>query len=152
MVYSPRCHPEPFCKYCLICTYCYPSWRPCFMHVIKQRIRDCAHNANTIGSHNNVANCNTWWRHQMETFSALLAICAENSPVTGEIPAQRPVTRNFGVFFICVWINGWVNSREADDLICHRAHYDVTVMIISHTAWRLWRKKMTTMFQSHKMA
>ena len=33
------------------------------------------------------------WRHQMEPFSALLAICAGNSPVTGEFPAQRPVTR-----------------------------------------------------------
>ena len=41
----------------------------------------------------------SWWRHQMETFSALLAICAGNSPVTGEFPAQRPVTRNFDVFF-----------------------------------------------------
>ena len=30
----------------------------------------------------------TWWRHQMETFSALLAICAGNSPVTGEFPTQ----------------------------------------------------------------
>ena len=40
-----------------------------------------------------------WWRHQMETFSALLAICAGNSPVTGEFPAQRPVTRSFDVFF-----------------------------------------------------
>ena len=40
-----------------------------------------------------------WWRHQMETFSALLAICAGNSPVTGEYPAQRPVMRNFDVFF-----------------------------------------------------
>ena len=29
---------------------------------------------------------------------------------------------------ICVWINGWVNNREAGDLIYHRAHYDVTVM------------------------
>ena len=35
----------------------------------------------------------------METFSALLAICAGNSPVPGELPAQRPVTRNFDVFF-----------------------------------------------------
>ena len=35
----------------------------------------------------------------METFSALLAICAGNSPVTGEFPAQRPVTRIFDVFF-----------------------------------------------------
>ena len=43
--------------------------------------------------------CNAWWRHQMEIFSALLAICAENSPVTGEFPAQRPVTRSFDVFF-----------------------------------------------------
>ena len=40
-----------------------------------------------------------WWRHQMETFSALLAICAGNSPVTGEFHAQRPVTRSFDVFF-----------------------------------------------------
>ena len=35
----------------------------------------------------------------METFSALLAICARNSPATGEFPAQRPVTRSFDVFF-----------------------------------------------------
>ena len=41
----------------------------------------------------------SWWRHQMETFSALLAICAGNSPVPGEFPAQRPVTRSFDVLF-----------------------------------------------------
>ena len=35
----------------------------------------------------------------METFSALLAICAGNSPVPGEFLAQRPVTRSFDVFF-----------------------------------------------------
>ena len=39
------------------------------------------------------------WRHQMETFSALLAICAGNSPVPGEFPTQRPVTRSFDVYF-----------------------------------------------------
>ena len=38
-------------------------------------------------------------RHQMETFSALLAICAGNSPVSGEFPAQRPVTRSFDICF-----------------------------------------------------
>ena len=45
-------------------------------------------------------------------------------------PAQRPVTRSFDVFFdlICVWINGWVNNREAGDLKRYRAHYDVIVM------------------------
>ena len=41
----------------------------------------------------------TWWRHQMETFSALLPICAGNSPVPGEFPTQRPVTRSFDVYF-----------------------------------------------------
>ena len=40
-----------------------------------------------------------WWRHQMETFSAWLAICAGNSPVPGEFTALRPVTRSFDVFF-----------------------------------------------------
>ena len=35
------------------------------------------------------------WKH----FSALLAICAGNSPVPGEFLAQRPVTRSFDVFF-----------------------------------------------------
>ena len=44
--------------------------------------------------------------HRMMTssngnISALLAICAGNSPVTGEFPAQRPVTRSFDVFFLC---------------------------------------------------
>ena len=62
----------------------------------------------------------------METLSALLAICAGNSPVTGEFPAQRPVTRSFDVL-IYIWINGWINSREAGDLR-YRAHYDVIVM------------------------
>ena len=43
--------------------------------------------------------CYSWWRHQMKTFSALLSFCAGNSPVPGEFPAQRPVTRSFDVFF-----------------------------------------------------
>ena len=41
----------------------------------------------------------SWWRHELETFSAILAICAGNPPVTGEFPAQMPVTRSFDVFF-----------------------------------------------------
>ena len=38
------------------------------------------------------------WRHQMEAFSALTAFCAGNTPVTGELPTQRPMTRSFDVF------------------------------------------------------
>ena len=46
-----------------------------------------------------LTNGRSWSRHQMETFSALLAICAGNSPVTGKFPTLRPVTRSFDVFF-----------------------------------------------------
>ena len=35
----------------------------------------------------------------METFSALPDLYAGNSPVTGEFPSQRPVTRSFDIFF-----------------------------------------------------
>ena len=41
----------------------------------------------------------TWWCHQMETFSALLALRAGNSLTTSELPAQRPVTRSFDVLY-----------------------------------------------------
>ena len=40
-----------------------------------------------------------WRLHQMETFSALLALCAGNSPVTGEFSSQTPVTQSFDVLF-----------------------------------------------------
>ena len=69
-----------------------------------------------------------WWRHQMEILSASLALCARNSPVTGEFPSQRPVTRSSTVFSICAWRNSWVNNRYAGDLRRHRANCDVTVM------------------------
>ena len=66
-----------------------------------------------------------WWRHQMETFSALLAICGGNSPVPDEFPTQRPVTRGFDVFFgLCLnkrlskqWWGWWFET-------------------LSHTLWR----------------
>ena len=65
----------------------------------------------------------------METFFALLAICAVNSPVHGEFPTQRPVMRSFDVFFDLrpnkrlsrQWW-GWFLRRN-------RTHYDVTIMI-----------------------
>ena len=47
------------------------------------------------------------WRHQMKTFSALVALCAGNTPVTGEVPAQRPVTQSFDVFFD-LRLNKWL--------------------------------------------
>ena len=62
----------------------------------------------------------------METFSALLAICAGNSPVNSAHKGQWRGALMFSL--ICVWINGWVNNREAGDLRRCRSHYDVTVM------------------------
>ena len=66
----------------------------------------------------------------METFFALLAICAGNSPVTGEFPAQRSVTRSFGVFFdlrlnrrLSKQYYYYYYYREAGDVRRHRAHY-----------------------------
>ena len=52
----------------------------------------------SVGS-SRISNSSTWWCHQMETSSALLALCVGNSPVTDEVPSQRPVTRSFDVFF-----------------------------------------------------
>ena len=62
----------------------------------------------------------------MEAFSALLAICAGNSPVSGEFPTQRPVTRSLDVFFDLHQNNG-----EAGDLRRYRVHYDVKVMLLN---------------------
>ena len=64
----------------------------------------------------------------METFSALLALCAWNSPVTGEFHAQRPVTQSLDAFFDLRLNKCWVNNRDAGDLRRHRAQYDVIVM------------------------
>ena len=75
----------------------------------------------------------TWRRHQMEIFSALLAICAGYSPAAGEFPARRPMTRSFDVLFDLRLNKRWVNNHEAGHLRRQRAHYDVIVMINLHS-------------------
>ena len=47
---------------------------------------------------------------QMEACSALLAICAGNSPATGKFPAQRRVTRSFDVF-VDLCLNKWLSKQ-----------------------------------------
>ena len=64
------------------------------------------------------------WKHFPYYWSFVRGI--PRSPVNS--PHKGPVTRRFDVSFICVWINGGVNNREADDLRRHRVHYDVTVL------------------------
>ena len=67
------------------------------------------------------------WRHQMETFSALLALCEGNPPVTGGFPSNRPVTWNLSFFDVLLnkrLNNQWSCRRfEAPWCLC-----DVTLM------------------------
>ena len=82
---------------------------------------------------------NTWWRHKMETFSALLALCAGTSPVTGEFPSQRPVRQSFDVFF-GLRLNELLSKQSwawwSETLPCpvsrHCNEYDVLVTYINH--------------------
>ena len=84
----------------------------------------------------------TWWRHQMETFSVLLALRAGNSPVTGEFPAQRPVTRSFDVFFD-LHLNkllskqswGWWFETPSCSLWCHCNDTTLFYAVCSQLFW-----------------
>ena len=81
--------------------------------------------------------CFAWWRHQMETFSALLAI-----RVSGEFPAQRPVTRSFDVFFdlrlnkrLSKQLGGWWFGTLSRPLWCPR---NVNSSCISYVYIKTW--------------
>ena len=73
----------------------------------------------------------TWWRHQMETFSALQAICAgiHRSPVNFPHKGQWRGALMFSLIY--AWINGWVNTGEIGNFRRHRTNYDVIVMMHS---------------------
>ena len=84
----------------------------------------------------------------METFSALLAFCTGNWPVTGEFPAQRPVTRSFDVLFD-LRPNKWLSKQSHGDLRRHCAHHDVIVMklpLVYTLTFRFMTKSTTTKF------
>ena len=86
-----------------------------------------------------------WWRHQMRTFSALLAISAGNSPVTSEFHAQRPVTRIFDVFFgrrlnkrLRKQSWGWWFETPSSSLWRHCNSKPVDTWIMNDRASRWW--------------
>ena len=64
----------------------------------------------------------------METFSALLALCAGNSPVPVNSPHKGQWRGALMFSLIYAWINDWVSNRQAGDLRRQRDHYDVIVM------------------------
>ena len=68
----------------------------------------------------------TWWRHQMETFSAWQALYAEKSLVNFPHKGQWRMSLMFSL--ICTWTNHCAHNRDVGDLRLHGTHYDVTVM------------------------
>ena len=72
------------------------------------------------------------WKYFSRYWSFVRGI--HRSPVNS--PHKGQWRGAFMFSLICVWINAWVNNREAGDLRRHRAHYDVTVMHNSYTIVR----------------
>ena len=102
-----------------------------------------------------------WWRLQMETFFALLAPCAGNSPVSGEFPAQRPVTRSFDVSFdlrldkrLSKQSWGWWFETLSRSLCRHRngeisvvSNIVLTVLCLYHVCYSVTRwNKMSMLY------
>ena len=65
---------------------------------------------------------------KLKHFPAWLALCAGNSPVSVNSPHKGQWRGSLMFSLICVWINGWVNNREAGNLRRHCGHYGVIVM------------------------
>ena len=95
----------------------------------------------------------TWWRHEMGTFSALLAICAGNSPVTA---GQLRGALMFSL--ICVWINGWWSWQFNVVIKIQDSFYDCagilllitdTYALTHPTPWTKWPPFRGRHFQMH---
>ena len=68
------------------------------------------------------------WLKYMMTSSNGNILRITGSEFTGHRWIPRTKASDAELCFLCVWINGWVNNREAGDLKRHRAHYDISVM------------------------
>ena len=68
------------------------------------------------------SSCFSWWRYQIEIFSAVLALCDVNSSHKDQWHGALMLS------LICAWTKSWVNNRYACDLRRHRAHCDVISM------------------------
>ena len=65
------------------------------------------------------------WKHFPRNWPFVPGI--HRSPVSSPHKGQWRGALMFSL--ICVWINDWINNREAGDLRRYRAHYDVIVML-----------------------
>ena len=67
-----------------------------------------------------------------------LALCEGHSPITGEFPSERPVTRSFDVFFDLRLNKRLRKPSRRRRFETHRSHYDITVMcgaILNHSLY-----------------
>ena len=79
----------------------------------------------TLTLHDDVIN----WKHFPRNWPFVRGI--HRSPVNSPHKGQWRGALLFSL--ICVWINDWVNNREAGDLRRYRARYDVIAMTNLHT-------------------
>ena len=89
------------------------------------------------------------WKHFPRYWPFVQGI--HRSPVNSPHKGQWRGALMFSSSLICVWINGWVNNREAGDLRRYRAHYDVIVMDMpsgnNHPVWSCYL--ITPLLQWH---
>ena len=64
----------------------------------------------------------SWWRHQIETVSALLVIFESSHQPPMDSPHKSQWRGTLMFSWICVWTNSWANNRGACDLRRYRAH------------------------------
>ena len=72
----------------------------------------------------------SWWVHQMETFSVLLAFVNGIHQWLVDSPHKGQWRGALIFSLICAWTNSWANNQDAGDLRHHHAHYDITIMLI----------------------
>ena len=91
--------------------------------------QSCLQHAAVAASHSSNFVEFSWWRHPMDTFSALLAICAGINRTPVNFPHKGQWFGALMFSLICVWIYGRLNNHEAGDLRRYRTHYEVIAMI-----------------------
>ena len=81
----------------------------------------------------------TTTNYKMETFSARLALCEGNAPVTGGFPSERTVTRNFDVFL-------YVPEQTAEQTIPTPVIWDAIALIMTSLQWPYKIKTLPVLF------
>ena len=92
----------------------------CCKRFLEQKTGNAGKPHHAIGHYDDVIK----WKHFARYWPFVRGI--HRSPVNSP---HKGLWRKALMFsLICLWINAWVNNREAGDLRRYRAHYDVIVM------------------------